>query len=255
MNADLVSPRSDRLDRLIGVLARLDAPARSVPELLDAVPELVRELGFDRAVVRRVRDEGAHPQLAELIRDLHPVLIRGPGSYVAAPIVSGGQAVGVLQADCHLTGREVDQVDRDVLAAFAVGLRMALAGCVLHEQLLGTRQRVAQLSLDLRAVPGQIGEMPVARVGTGPHPLVNGVSHHHAPERLPDTLTTREREVLSLMAAGCTNTAIANHLSIADGTAKKHVFRVLRKLGVTNRSEAVARWFRAGEGSRAPATP
>lgn len=42
MNADLASPRSDRLDRLIGVLARLDAPARSVPELLDALPELVR---------------------------------------------------------------------------------------------------------------------------------------------------------------------------------------------------------------------
>jgi DNA-binding CsgD family transcriptional regulator len=253
MNTDVVSPRSDRLDRLVGVLARLDAPARAVPELLDALPELVRELGFDRAVVRRVQDGSAHPQLAELIRDLHPVLVRGPASYVAAPIVSGGQAVGVVQADCHLSGREVDEVDRDVLAAFAVGLRMALAGCVLHEQLLGTRQRVAQLSLDLRAVPGQIGEMPVARVGTGPHPALNG--SHSATEYLPDTLTSREREVLRLMAAGCTNNAIANQLSIADGTAKKHVFRVLRKLGVTNRSEAVARWFRAGEGARTPATP
>ncbi len=253
MNAELTSSRSDRLDRLVGVLARLDAPARSVPELLDALPELVRELGFDRAVVRRVQDGSAHPQLAELIRDLHPVLVSGPDSYVAAPIVSGGQAVGVLQADCQLSGRQMDAVDRDVLAAFAVGLRMALSGCVLHEQLLGTRQRVAQLSLDLRAVPGQIGEMPVARVGT--KPLVNGVLHDQPAERLPDTLTSREREVLRLMAAGCTNTAIANQLSIADGTAKKHVFRVLRKLGVTNRSEAVARWFRAGEGGRAPATP
>jgi DNA-binding NarL/FixJ family response regulator len=118
---------------------------------------------------------------------------------------------------------------------------------------VGTRQRVAQLSLDLRAVPG-IGEIPLARVGPGATPAANGAGQPAA-ERLPDTLTAREREVLRLMAAGCTNTAIARQLMIADGTAKKHVFRVLRKLGVTNRSEAVARWFRAGEAFRTSSTP
>lgn len=254
MTAHLVPRQTDRppdrLDRLVRVLARLDAPSRSVPDLLAAVPDLVRELGFDRAFITGIQDVAVDAQLAELIRDLHPVLIPGPESYVAAPIVSGGQAVGVLQADCWASGRRLDAVDRDVLAAFAVGLRMALAGCVLHEQLLGTRHRVAQLSLDLRIAPGEIGEMPMLR----PLERFDAPLPGTPADPLPDTLTDREREVLGLMAAGCTNTAIAARLRIAESTAKKHVFRVLRKLGVTNRSEAVVRWFRAGEHTRAAAT-
>ncbi len=254
MTAHLVPRQSDRqldrLERLIRVLARLDAPSRSVPDLLKAVPDLVCELGFDRAFISGVKDGTTDPQLAELIRDLHAVLVSSPESYVAAPVVSGGLAVGVLQADCWSSGRVLDSVDRDILAAFALGLRMALAGCVLHEQLLGTRHRVAQLSLDLRIAPGAIGEMPVHRSPERTDPPVNGAPRQ---DPLPDSLTSRELEVLALMAAGCTNTAIALRLEIADSTAKKHVFRVLRKLGVTNRSEAVARWFRAGEDSRTPA--
>lgn len=242
----------DRLNRLIRVLGRLDAPSRSVPDLLDAVPALVCELGFDRAFITGVKDGASDPQLTELIRELHPVLVTHPVSYVAVPIVSGGQAVGVLQADCRAGGRKLDEVDRDVLAAFAVGLRMALSGCVLHEQLLGTRHRVAQLSLDLRIAPGAIGEMPNVRIAPNPEELPLDGALRAPAEVLPDTLTSRELEVLNLMAAGCTNTAIAQRLEIAESTAKKHVFRVLRKLGVTNRSEAVARWFRAGQG-RTPA--
>ncbi|HVE24004.1 MAG TPA: LuxR C-terminal-related transcriptional regulator [Sporichthya sp.] len=241
MNPNDVQRRSDRLDRLIAVLARLDAPSRPVPDLLLAVPDLVCELGFDRAFISRVEDNQTHPQLAEMIRDLHPILVTGLPSYVAAPIVSGGQAVGILQADCRASGRRLDEMDRDILAAFAVGLRMAMSGSVLHEQLLGTRNRVAALSRDLGATPGEIGEIPVARAG-------DLAARSGAQEWLPDTLTDREFEVLGLIAVGCTNTAIAERLQIAEGTAKKHVIRILRKLGVSNRSEAVAFWFRAGHG-------
>ncbi|HUR73141.1 MAG TPA: LuxR C-terminal-related transcriptional regulator [Sporichthya sp.] len=254
MNPDLAR-RSDRLDRLVAVLARLDVPTRSVSDLLAAVPDLICELGFDRAVITRISDEGRNPQLVELLRDLHPVLVSGSESYVAAPVVSGGHAVGMIRADCRRTRREVDDVDRDILAAFAAGLRMALAGCVLHEQLVGTRQRVAQLSLDLRSAPGAIQEMPLVPGSAGPTGEVAGARTSVGPaDRLPATLTDREREVLRLMAAGCTNLAIAQRLMIADGTAKKHVLRVLRKLEVANRSEAVARWFRSGEASPASAT-
>ena len=56
-----------------------------------------------------------------------------------------------------------------------------------------------------------------------------------------EPLTSRELEVLGMMAAGRTNQAIAAELVVALDTVKKHVSHVLAKLGATNRSEAVAR--------------
>ena len=67
-----------------------------------------------------------------------------------------------------------------------------------------------------------------------------------APEsRIDALLTRREREVAALMAAGLTNSEIADRLVIAPGTVKSHVKRVLRKLRASNRAEAVARYLRA----------
>ncbi len=61
-----------------------------------------------------------------------------------------------------------------------------------------------------------------------------------------DELTVREREVLSLVAAGLSNAAIADRLVIAPKTAEHHVGRVLAKLGVRSRAEAAAHAVREG---------
>jgi DNA-binding CsgD family transcriptional regulator len=53
-------------------------------------------------------------------------------------------------------------------------------------------------------------------------------------------LTPREREVLSLLATGATNKAIAGDLVISEKTASVHVSNVLAKLGVANRGAAAA---------------
>jgi NarL family two-component system response regulator LiaR len=53
-------------------------------------------------------------------------------------------------------------------------------------------------------------------------------------------LTPREREVLGLMIKGMHNPEIADHLGVSQSTAKAHVSNILSKLGVSNRSEAVA---------------
>ena len=60
-------------------------------------------------------------------------------------------------------------------------------------------------------------------------------------ERLPcDELTAREHEVLALVVAGASNTQIARSLGIAGGTVKNHISSIFEKLGVTQRTEAVA---------------
>ena len=53
-------------------------------------------------------------------------------------------------------------------------------------------------------------------------------------------LTHREREVLDLIAQGCTNRTIATRLFISEKTVSVHVTNVIAKLGVTNRGEAAA---------------
>lgn len=59
-------------------------------------------------------------------------------------------------------------------------------------------------------------------------------------------LTTREVEVLSHLAAGMTNKAVAQSLAISEHTAKSHVGAVLAKLGARSRTEAVTAAARRG---------
>ena len=56
-----------------------------------------------------------------------------------------------------------------------------------------------------------------------------------------DPLSLREREVLSLIAAGCKNREIADELVVVTGTVKAHINMIYQKLGVTNRVQAITR--------------
>jgi LuxR family maltose regulon positive regulatory protein len=58
---------------------------------------------------------------------------------------------------------------------------------------------------------------------------------------LVEPLSNRELEVLHLIAAGLTNQEIANQLVIALSTAKRHTINIYGKLGVSNRTQAVAK--------------
>jgi len=51
-------------------------------------------------------------------------------------------------------------------------------------------------------------------------------------------LSSREREVLKLLAAGATNKEIGRSLTLSEGTVKNHVTSILTKLGVTDRTQA-----------------
>ncbi len=61
-----------------------------------------------------------------------------------------------------------------------------------------------------------------------------------------ESLTPREREVLAMLAEGCSNKQIAARLDISEHTAKFHVASILGKLGAASRTEAVTAAIRLG---------
>lgn len=66
------------------------------------------------------------------------------------------------------------------------------------------------------------------------------------PADLPEPLTSRELEVLRLLALGRTNRRIAAELVISLGTVKNHVEHIRAKLGVSDRTQAVVRALEYG---------
>ena len=74
------------------------------------------------------------------------------------------------------------------------------------------------------------------RLGMGPEP--SG----------PEALTPREREVVSLLAEGLTNSQVAERLYISPRTAAVHVSNILAKLGMSSRTEVAAWAVREGLG-------
>ena len=70
-----------------------------------------------------------------------------------------------------------------------------------------------------------------------------------APQAFPE-LTSREREVLELMARGLDNAAIARRLFLSEKTVRNRVSEILAKMRARTRAEAVARARDAGVGGQ-----
>ena len=91
----------------------------------------------------------------------------------------------------------------------------------------------AELELDAaRGVFAELGAAPDLAAVTG---LL-----HSATRRAFGPLTAREAEVLTLVAEGKTNRAVADELVISDKTVARHVSNIFTKLGLTSRSAATA---------------
>jgi DNA-binding NarL/FixJ family response regulator len=140
----------------------------------------------------------------------------GDGVTAAKQIVAGLQAAVVI-----LTASG----DDDELA-----LRALEAGCA---GFVAKADAVSTLVSAIRAAAAGellIGPPLLAR-------LLSRVSRRDEP--VPAALSSRELEVLGLMALGCADRDIAARLLISVNTARKHVQNVVRKLGAHSKLEAV----------------
>ncbi|MEU7467848.1 AAA family ATPase [Streptomyces sp. NPDC044984] len=130
----------------------------------------------------------------------------------------------------------------------------------LAEALLATgagddeRARATELLRLVDAVAGHLGAAPLARSAAllaqrarlALTPAVRDAAPGPADPAEALGLTSRERDVLRLVAAGHTNRRIAGELFISPKTASVHVSNILAKLGVSGRGEAAAVAHRLG---------
>jgi len=139
-------------------------------------------------------------------------------AYAVAPMIRGDRVIGLLHADRFpVVDRQLDVLDRDLLWTFATGLADLIdraAGRGLHSS--------PELAPELEPVEDAAPTSPAS----GPLSL----------------LTSREHEVLALLAEGSSNATIAGRLVISEATVKSHVRHILRKLRAANRTEAVIRY-------------
>jgi DNA-binding NarL/FixJ family response regulator len=132
-----------------------------------------------------------------------------------------------------LTTFDTDEVVDDAVDAGADGFLLKRA--TPDELIAGIRTLVAGDALVSPAVTRRLLAAYAARRVPDPAPL-----------RLADPLTGREADVLHALAAGLSTEQIASSLRVAPETVKTHVKRILTKLDVHDRTQAVVWAYRTG---------
>lgn len=246
---DLLAEQLARQRSMLATVTRQTTALRqaaSVDELVEAIPMAVSDLGYERALFSWIDGEkwvprssytvsgpeearemlavGGPPYVSVrgllevdvvrarrslLVLDatdhprVHPTIgpVNRSVTYVAAPVIARDRVAGIVHLDRNRETGLTDEFDRDLLTYFCDSVGVTL------ERLLDRSDA-----------------QPSAPV-VGPW---------------LDQLTEREREVLALVATGLTNAQIAGRLYLSQETVKSHVKKLMRKLGVRNRSQAAA---------------
>lgn len=157
------------------------------------------------------------------------ILVDGPESELSRAPVTAGRPTPVpivLLAD--------DVSPADFARVYSRGVRAVLPR---DSSLLEIRAALEAVANDLAALTPEFLETLLP---------ANAPDRETEAGELHEPLTTRELEVLTLLAEGAGNKEIAEKLRISENTAKFHVSSILGKLGATTRTEAVSRGYRLG---------
>ena len=198
------------------------------------------------------------PLETELVRRRVPALVAAPAddrrthrelvsasrtpAYVAAPVMSGGKVIGLLHADRPGSGDALDPSDRDRLDTFATVLAIIYEQAVLKQRLQLQRARIEKSFGATQDMLDRISKAD-AILSRRAEVTADGAVGKPDDRQMVEpnsVLTFREREILSYLATGATNSQIAQALVISEGTVKSHVKAVLKKLHVPTRAAAAA---------------
>jgi DNA-binding NarL/FixJ family response regulator len=147
--------------------------------------------------------------------------------------LDGFAATRLIRQDCPDT-RVVIVTQRDDPASLRLAMEAGVAAFLRktasRDELLATLRRVlaGELVLDQELATRALHQMVEGPSWSGAH------------------LTAREHEVLRLVALGKTNPEIGITLAVSTRTAKAHVERIIARLGVANRAEAVSKAISLG---------
>lgn len=128
-------------------------------------------------------------------------------------------------------------LDDLVYAAMAAGASGFLLKDVPRDQLIGAIRMVARGESILAPA---LTRRLIERFVTAPPPMPDGVP------AVLDALSEREREVFGLLARGRSNAEIARELFLGEATVKTHVARILTKLSLRDRVQAVVLGYESG---------
>jgi DNA-binding NarL/FixJ family response regulator len=186
--------------------------------------------------VEVVGEAGSGRQAVERVRALRPDLVLMD---VRMPDLDGIAATRELTAaspDVKVVILTTFEQDDYIFGALNAGASGFLLKRSDPEELLAAIHTVAAgdslLSPSVtRTVIDRMARQPTPEIG---------------PSRLLDSLTPREREVLVLLARGLSNSEIAAELVIEESTVKTHVKRILMKLRLRDRIQAVVFAYESG---------
>jgi DNA-binding NarL/FixJ family response regulator len=202
-------------------------------ELMRMGLNMVLDAQDDITVVGEASDGAA---AVAAVRTLEPDVVLMD---VRMPVVDGVSATaqilesGVASRVLVMTTFDLDEHAMGALRAGASGF---LLKDTPSEDLVSAIRSVA--AGDAVVSPKVTRRLLAKFLDDGPGPLRD-------PEVL-DVLTEREREVLQLVATGLSNTEIAGQLFLSESTIKSHVGRILTKLNVRDRVQAVVLAYETG---------
>jgi DNA-binding NarL/FixJ family response regulator len=196
------------------------------------------------------------------------ILEAEPDIDVVGEAGDGATAVGMARAlrpdvvlmDIRMPGMDGIQATAEVTAALTVTRVLILTTYDLDEYVLAGLKAGAsgfllkdtppeELLVAIRTVAG--GEAVLAPTATRRLisqflPLLPDADRQQDQRKLLARLTDRERTVFTLIAAGRSNREIATELHLSEGTVKVHVGRMLAKLGLRDRVQAVVLAYESG---------
>jgi DNA-binding NarL/FixJ family response regulator len=157
---------------------------------------------------------------------------------VRMPVLDGVAATAQVRRvlpTCQVLMLTTFDDEEYIVAALRAGacgyLLKDLPAADLAQAILAAHKGIYQID------PAVAGKMVAALTGSSPPPAVPA-SAPTPPAARPDALSSREIEVLRLIAQGASNREIAETLVISEGTVKNHISNILGRLGLRDRTQA-----------------